>query len=360
MPPTGKRQRSPDATQLEIQIHPGDIRRRVWYFFLNRRQVFVAGVVIGTVALFVLANLLLAPKVLGDLWSRGVYRQLLSERREQGDRLQSLVERLGEVRGRSAELHLRMNRIYLAYGLRGDESVGQGGFPFAGAEGTEPVPESIFARQIERGRVLEARAREQLRVLETFVDEVVSFEDAHGDQVRTTPSLSPLRSADFVLTSPFGTRRSPFTKKLDFHPGVDLAAPVGTPIHAPADGQVLFAGRVPLRQSVSWWRYGNLVALRNGERFITLYGHCDEVAVRSGQRVSQGEVMATVGNTGWSTSPHLHYEVRVGDEEGEFEPVDPRIYILDHRWRDEEELLVRARGAPAHRDFEPLPRIIGR
>ncbi len=163
-----------------------------------------------------------------------------------------------------------------------------------------------------------------------------------------------------MLTSPFGTRRSPFTKNLDSHPGIDLAATPGTPILAPADGLVVFAGRYPLRYSVSWWRYGNLVGLRNGDRFITLFGHCDEIKVRTGQKVRQGEVVATVGNTGWSTSPHLHYEVRKKEEGDDFRPVDPRIYILDHRWRDEERLLVRARRAPDLRDFEPLPRRIRR
>src|SRR4029450_11548493 len=95
----------------------------------------------------------------------------------------------------------------------------------------------------------------------------------------------------------FGTRRSPCTKPLDSHAGLDLAAPVGTPVFAPADGLVVFAGRYPLGQSVAWWRYGNLVAIRHGDRFVTLYGHLDETGVRLGQRVHQGELIAKVGNT---------------------------------------------------------------
>lgn len=195
------------------------------------------------------------------------------------------------------------------------------------------VPSSIYAANIRLGNGLLARISEQLGVLEAFLTEVQNFEEAHQDQVQTTPSISPLDSLEFVLTSPFGKRTSPFTKEIDFHAGIDLAAAVGTPIHAPADGVVAFSGRYPLRQSVSWWRYGNLVALRNGDRFITLFGHCDEIKVRGGQRVKQGDIIATVGNTGWSTNPHLHYEVR-RLKDGEFQPVDPRIYILDHRWRD--------------------------
>ena len=352
---TRKRQ-SLDAPYLEVQVHPEDIRRKVRYFFLTRRHIrWTVGVAVLFVA-FVLANLVMLPRVLGDLFSRQGYESLVSERARQGERLQELVTRLSSLASRSDELDLRMNRIFLAYGLEGDISVGQGGFPSIDRD----VPDSIYSGVIRQAGSLESKIDEQLRVLGAFLDEVQNFEQAHGDQVQTTPSMTPLQSNLFVLTSPFGSRRSPFTKKMDFHAGVDMAAPSGTEIRAPADGVVVFAGRYPLRQSVSWGRYGNMVALRNGDRFITLFGHCDEIKVRSGQRVSQGDVIATVGNTGWSTSPHLHYEVRLKGEDGDYDPVDPRIYILDHEWRDQEQLLVRARIAPDARDFEPLPRIIGR
>ena len=178
--------------------------------------------------------------------------------------------------------------------------------------------------------------------------------------MRTTPSLCPLAGADFVLTSPFGRRRSPFTQELDFHPGLDLAAPRGTAITAPADGVVVFAGRYPLAASVGWWRYGNLVVLKHGERFLTLYGHCEEVRVRTGERVRQGDLLATVGSTGWSTNPHLHYEVRRREDVGDFLALDPRIYILDRRWRDEERLLVQARSAAPAAEVQPLPTLFTR
>lgn len=344
------------APFLEIQLHPGDIRSKVRYFFFSRQHVRLVFAGAALAVLFGAFNLVVLPGVVRDILGRNAYQTLEQERLTQGKRLQSSISRLGRLNSDSEAVHLRMSRIYLAYGLEGDESVGQGGFPVE----SPPVSDSIYSGAVARAGQLEAEIREQLQVLDTFITEVQSFESAHGGQVRTTPSISPLRSRDFVLTSPFGTRRSPFTKKIDFHAGIDLAAPIGTPIHAPADGVVVFAGRYPLKQSVSWWRYGNLVALRNGDGFITLFGHCDEVLVRNGQKVEQGTVMATVGNTGWSTSPHLHYEVRHRDEEESFRPVDPRIYILDHQWRDEEQLLVRARRAPDQSSFEPLPKIIGR
>ena len=352
--------KKPPASQgplLEIQVHPSQIRLGVRYFFFTRRQLaaWAAGIVffVGLVVF----SLVVSPVVIGNVLQRSEYEALVAERGRQGERLQALSGQLAEVGEASDALHLKMSRIYLAYGLDGEHEEGQGsGYPFAEAE----VPQSIFRNDIRHGRSLERQILERMAVLGSFIDEVQGFEEMHADQVRTTPSVVPLRHDDFVLTSPFGSRRSPFTKKTDFHPGIDLAAATGTPIFAPADGKVVYAGRYPVRQSVSWWRYGNLAAVRHGDRFISLFGHCDTLAVRVGQKVKQGEVLGTVGNSGWSTSPHLHYEVRRREEGGDYKPVDPRVYILDHRWRDEEQLLVRGRRAPDLREFEPLPRIIQR
>jgi murein DD-endopeptidase MepM/ murein hydrolase activator NlpD len=350
--------RLPGEPVLEVQIHPADIRRRVRCYFLSRRQVGLIATVGLASLLYIVANLALLPGVLSDHFSYGAYQALVAERALQGERLQELIAGLGSLTERTDQLDLQMQRILLAYGLESGESVGQGGFPSGQVQAG--VPDSIYAGTIRRANAMESALDERLGVLAMFLEELRRFEEAHAGQVRTTPSMTPIKSNLFVLTSPFGNRRSPFTKKTAFHAGLDMAAPQGTPVTAPADGVVVFAGRYPLRQSVSWWRYGNLVALRNGERFITLFGHCDELKVRSGEKVRQGQVIATVGNTGWSTSPHLHYEVRRQSPEGEFVPVDPRIYILDHEWRDQEQLLVRARLAPSARDYEPLPRIIGR
>ena len=187
--------------------------------------------------------------------------------------------------------------------------------------------------------------------------------DAQGDvSIRTPGNLVLQNSGAYgVLESVSGSIR--------VEPGVHVEAVTvrcadtcfvqGTPVHAPAEAVVVFAGRYDLRQNVSWWRYGNLVVLRHDDRFVTLFGHLEAVDVKAGQRVDQGQVIGRVGNTGWSTSPHLHYEVRRFDA-GDFRPVDPRIYILDHRWRDEERLLVRARTSPDPGNYEPLPQRLSR
>ncbi len=342
---------------FELQYHPSDIRKKVRYFFLNRRHVTYGVSGLLMFLLFLGFAGAVTPGVLADVLAARKYHALVPQRAPLGAQLETLTERLAVLEQESDAARLELEKIYLAYGLSTDTSIGQGGYPFA----AKPVPDSIYAHTIRRGNELEARIEEQIAVLGIFLDEVQSFESAFDDQVRTTPSICPLRGDGFVLTSPFGNRRSPFTKEVDFHNGIDLAAAAGTPIHAPADAKVVFAGRVPEKRNIGWWRYGNLVALNHGDRFITLFAHCDTIAVKKGDVVRQGDVLATVGNTGWSTSPHLHYEVRrIEEETGVEVPKDPRIYILDHRWRDEEQLLIRARTAPDYREYEPLPQVIRR
>lgn len=349
--------RPPSDWLYELQLHPSDIRRRVRYLFLRRRHLTIAAAAVVLWLSTVVAAAVLAPAVIDGLQRRREQRGLEADRERQGERLRALVGRLDELGERSAELRLKVDKIYLAYGLASLESIGQGGFP---TPVRRAVPRSVYANVVEQGLTLEAQIDGELRAISAFLEEVRALEEADQERVRTTPSACPLTGDRFVLTSPFGNRRSPFTKNLDFHAGVDFAAPLGTEVRAPSDGTVVFAGRYPLRNSVGWWRYGNLVVIAHDDEFRTLYGHCDEIKVKRGQAVRQGDVIATVGNTGWSTSPHLHYEVRRRGEDGDFEPVDPRIYILDRRWRDEERLLVRARQAPDPRDYEPLPELFAR
>ena len=121
------------------------------------------------------------------------------------------------------------------------------------------------------------------------------------------PFSMPLRDP-FRLTSDFGTRWG------RLHGGIDMAAPIGTPIYAPADGVVTFAG----------WSsgYGRLVTIQHEFGIETRYAHQSAIRVEVGQRVSRGDRIGDIGNSGRSTGPHLHYEVRVGGD-----TVDPMIYI---------------------------------
>ncbi|MFH1684269.1 MAG: M23 family metallopeptidase [Candidatus Margulisiibacteriota bacterium] len=112
---------------------------------------------------------------------------------------------------------------------------------------------------------------------------------------------SPLKFTGRI-TSYFGYRRDPFTSRHGSHGGVDFAAYYGAPIVATSDGIVTYSG----------WRgaYGRMVSVRHANGYETRYGHCSRILVRSGQKVSQGQVIANVGSTGRSTGPHCHYEIR--------------------------------------------------
>ena len=101
--------------------------------------------------------------------------------------------------------------------------------------------------------------------------------------------------------SSYGTRRDPFTKSADFHPGLDISADYGQPILATGDATVTTAG--------ANGAYGNMVTLDHGYGIVTKYGHMSRIAVMTDQRVKRGDVIGYVGSTGRSTAAHLHYEV---------------------------------------------------
>lgn len=118
------------------------------------------------------------------------------------------------------------------------------------------------------------------------------------------PSRNPIEG--FTLTSSFGMRVHPVTGGLRGHKGLDLAASVGTPIYATADGII---------SKAAWFGgYGLFVSIEHGGDLQTRYGHMSRLNVADGQRVKKGEVIGFVGSTGRSTGPHLHYEVRVKGE----------------------------------------------
>lgn len=118
------------------------------------------------------------------------------------------------------------------------------------------------------------------------------------------PSIMPV--SDPKYTSGFGMRWHPISGGRRAHKGVDLAMPVGAPIHATADGTVAMAER--------FGGYGLYVQIEHGGNLETRYGHMSRIAVAEGQQVRKGDVIGYVGSTGHSTGPHLHYEVRVGGE----------------------------------------------
>ncbi len=124
-----------------------------------------------------------------------------------------------------------------------------------------------------------------------------------GGKVSADPNMPSIWPSTGVVTSPYGLRWS----GTDFHPGMDIADDMGTPIVATADGVVDYAG----------WNsggYGNMVDIDHGNGIMTRYGHASQVVVTAGQSVKRGQVIAYMGSTGFSTGPHVHYEVIINGQ----------------------------------------------
>jgi len=119
-------------------------------------------------------------------------------------------------------------------------------------------------------------------------------------RLAATPSIWPVQGR---VSSEFGRRRSPFTGRREFHDGIDIVAPPGTPVHGAADGRVIL---------VTYQRgLGKVIIVDHGYGYRTLYGHLSGFAVSTGDEIKKGQPIGYVGSTGMSTGPHLHYTVFV-------------------------------------------------
>ncbi len=163
----------------------------------------------------------------------------------------------------------------------------------------------LFQKLDEVGQMAEAEAME--------LQDILSNISMKRSLLASVPSIKPVNG---WTTSGFGTRVSPFTGEKSHHRGVDVAAPVGTPILSPADGVVIFSGAKV--------GFGNFVMIAHGYGIVTRYGHNAQNLVQPGQKVKRGDKIATVGMTGRTTGPHLHYEVWVNGR-----PANPKKFMLE-------------------------------
>lgn len=181
---------------------------------------------------------------------------------------------------------------------------GTGDNQFVRSSGQES-PQALVARLDK----LSAEATRQ----EQSLQELQAYFSGQKSLLASVPSVWPTRG---WVTSDFGSRVDPYTSERVMHAGIDIAGPHGKEIIAPSDGTVVFAGLEG--------GYGNVVVIDHGYGIKTRYGHLASVKVKPGERVKRGDLIAAMGNTGRSTGPHLHYEVRVNGI-----AQNPRKFILD-------------------------------
>ena len=222
---------------------------------------------------------------------------------------------IGELRTKLAEIEAKAAKFALMVGVEDPNtqsasfaaSLGAGGgsFPDLPTVGPQQA-DTLIEGEINTLRERSGALQDSFRVLDTAFQKQALL-------LSSTPSIYPVRG---LLGNGFGWRRDPFTGMRDFHQGLDIVAPVGTRVVAPADGIVTRVGDAG--------GFGLSVFISHGFGVVTRYGHLSSAQVKVGQRVKRGDPIALTGSTGRSTGPHLHYEVLVHQK-----TVDPLRYILE-------------------------------
>ncbi|HUU04290.1 MAG TPA: peptidoglycan DD-metalloendopeptidase family protein [Patescibacteria group bacterium] len=236
------------------------------------------------------------------------------DKRQKISELSSTIEDLNK---RLKNMEIYKERIMVATGLTspmalkevgsGGPEFGNAGDNFSGAPGVIPAPQSLL--QVPKT----ADIRDKAQKIEDSLKSVEKFVNQQKLQLASTPVIWPTRG---YISGVFGNRVHPFTGRYEFHYAIDIATQLGNKIIAPADGVVLVAE--PKQY------YGKMILIDHGFGYVTRYGHLSGFNVREGQRVHRYDVIGTVGTTGRSNGPHLHYEVRYFDK-----PMNPADFILD-------------------------------
>ena len=214
-------------------------------------------------------------------WEVAGYNSLRDEAATLRSRYQELLRENGQKSQQLASLELMASEVSAAYGLRPAEAIS--------SEPDGPLVPTF------------SESLDQYQFLRTAYISRMNRTYTRPGQRNITLSFWPVNGR---LLSGFGTRVDPFSRESGLHPGVDLSAAMGTPVRAAADGIV--------DSAETYAGYGRLVVVDHGNGVQTWYAHLSRYAVVPGQEIRKGQILAYSGATGRVTSPHLHFEVRVG------------------------------------------------
>lgn len=322
---------------MKLQWHPGSGKRSVVSFEISPGGQRAALALFGAAALF-LASLPVSLSTVLLRWRRRAANEevaLLNARRREA--LEVATSGLRETDERLAADRDLLLRVLLLYDLS----------PLpAGSDPLASPPRDPEDR-------LEATERE-IVALDRVVEEIRETERKHPDWPALTPSAAPVPEASLVIAGGFGWQISKLTGETEFSTGAELAAPEGSPVFSPADGVVRWAGNFPYRLNSPYGQLGKVVAIRHGDRMVTVYGNLGTIATRRGSRVRRGEKIGTVGQSRWVNAPRLRYEVwKLGGAEPV--PIDPAISMLNYRSADISAALKISTARPASRSYAPLP-----
>jgi murein DD-endopeptidase MepM/ murein hydrolase activator NlpD len=228
------------------------------------------------------------------------------------DTLALLAGKVGELQARLIAMTSMSRRIAKQAGIAYTDPEIKAGIdtaapPMDDIAGAYPQPDSgaSLGRTLDQLQQRMTEQRERLALLD------LAFTRRAGIEARL-PDLTPV--AYTRLSSPFGWRLNPVTRRRSLHEGMDLVAPRGAAVYAASGGVVTKAGREA--------GYGNMVEIDHGNGLVTRYAHASALDVKVGDLVEKGQMIARVGTSGRSTGPHLHFEVRMAGT-----PLDPRLFL---------------------------------
>lgn len=255
-------------------------------------------------------------------WTRGELEEShVAQLRQENERLAGQIAdirrtvELFEVRiAETAEMEQEFRNLANLEPIPEDvRRLGVGGPPPLSELSDEASPSTLVKEARETLNRIEDLNRAAVFQNANFEEMIGTLRDSR-DELDRLPSISPVRRG--WISSGYGTRKDPFTGRQVLHRGMDVSAWTGTPVYATADGKVKKAGRNGT--------LGLMVEIDHGNGVVTRYGHNSRLLVKAGERVKRGDVIAEVGSTGRSTSPHCHYEIHMNGRH-----VNPWRYILD-------------------------------
>ena len=282
------------------------VEQGIGYWLRQSGLYILSGIVIGIIFLFLFLTFFPSPRE----------KQLLREKEALHSQLVTLNQQVDQMQVVMADLQQRDDNLYRVL------------------FGAEPIPLSIrqgaqrkisYYEEISRMTNNQLSADLSLKVdvlaKELYVqsksyDDIIEMAKKQEIRMENIPAIQPVLNKDLTrVASGYGMRIDPVYHVRKFHQGMDFTAPTGTEVFATGNAKV----------SVSGWKqgYGNTVILDHGFGYETVYAHLYKSLVRKGQKVRRSDIIALVGNTGKSTGPHLHYEVRLNGR-----PVDPRNYYF--------------------------------
>ena len=295
----------------KFQINPKtlvleEVEYGIGYWLRQSGLYILGGIIIGIIFLFLFLTFFPSPRE----------KQLLREKEALQSQLSTLNQQVDQMQLVMVDLQQRDDNLYRVL------------------FGAEPIPLSIrqgTQRKISYYEELARMTNNQLSadlslkvdILEKEIyvqsksyDDIIEMAKNQEIRMENIPAIQPVLNKDLKrIASGYGMRIDPVYHVRKFHQGMDFTAPTGTEVFATGNAKVKFSG----------WKqgYGNTIILDHGFGYETVYAHLYKSLVRKGQKVRRSDIIGLVGNTGKSTGPHLHYEVRLNDR-----PVDPRNYYF--------------------------------